>query len=99
MVRFIWEFIARVEHVEEFERDYASSGKWAELFRKGPGYRGTQLLRDAENPRRYLTIDVWEDAGAHHAWREQFAKQYEELDRSCEAFTESERKIGIFQGE
>jgi heme-degrading monooxygenase HmoA len=99
MVRYIWEFIARADRLEEFERHYASSGAWAELFRKGAGYRGTQLLRDADNPRRYLSIDSWETAGNQRVWRERFAAQYEELDRACEAFTESERNIGIFEEE
>jgi heme-degrading monooxygenase HmoA len=97
MVRFVWEFIARADRVEEFDRYYESAGTWAELFRNGPGYRGTQLLRDAENPHRYLTIGSWDNAGAQRAWRQRFAKQYEEMDRSCEAFTESERNIGIFE--
>jgi heme-degrading monooxygenase HmoA len=99
MVGFVWEFIVRVNQIEEFERHYASSGKWAELFRNGPGYLGTHLLRDTDNPRRYLTIDRWESSGAQRSWRERFAKQYEELDRSCEALTESERRIGILGGE
>ncbi len=29
--------------------------------------------------------------------RERFAKEHEELDRRCEDFTESERRIGEFE--
>jgi len=98
MVRFIWEFVARPERIEEFERYYASNGMWVDLFRKGAGYIGTQLLRDADNPRRYLTIDSWESTRAQRNWRERFAKEYDQLDRLCQAFTESERMLGIFEG-
>lgn len=97
MVRFVWEFVARADRMQEFEKHYASSGAWAELFGKNPGYRGTVLLRDAENARRYLTIDSWDNASAYRAMREHFAAEHEELDRRCEAFTESERRIGEFE--
>jgi heme-degrading monooxygenase HmoA len=99
MVRFVWEFIARAGEVKEFERSYSAFGPWADLFRRSAGYRGTLLLRDAENPRRFLTIDCWESADARRALCEHFAKEYEELDRACEAFTESERRIGVFEEE
>ena len=97
MVRFVWEFIARADRVKEFERSYSAAGPWAELFRRSAGYRGTLLLRDAENPRRFLTIDGWETAEAQRALRQNFAKEYEALDRACEALTERERSIGVFE--
>jgi len=97
MVRFVWEFVARADRVQDFERCYANSGPWAELFGRNPGYRGTVLLRDAENARRFLTIDAWDNASAYRAMRERFAKEHEELDRRCEAFAESERRVGEFE--
>lgn len=97
MVRFVWEFVARADRVPDFEKHYASSGPWAELFRKNAGYRGTVLLRDTENTRRFLTIDSWDNASAYRAMRERFAKEHDELDRRCESFTESERRIGEFE--
>ncbi len=51
MVRFVWEFVARSDRVQDFERHYASSGPWAELFGRNPGYRGTVLLRAARKTR------------------------------------------------
>ena len=97
MVQFVWEFIVRADKIYDFERHYAESGSWADLFRKSHGYRSTQLLRDAETPRRYLTIDRWESVASYQAMREKFAKEHEALDRACEAFTESERCIGVFE--
>jgi quinol monooxygenase YgiN len=72
-------------------------GAWAELFRKNTGFCGTELLRDAENPRRFVTIDRWESMEAQAAMRGRFAKEWEELDRKCEVFTELERRIGVFE--
>ena len=97
VVQFVWEFIAREDQAQEFERHYSSTGAWANLFCKNGGFLGTELLRDAENPRRYITIDRWQNFEAHVAMRGRFAKEYEELDRKCEAFTEQERRIGVFE--
>jgi quinol monooxygenase YgiN len=97
MVRIVWEFIARADKIQEFKDYYANSGPWAELFRKNAGYHGTLLLRDMQNPRRFLTIDRWESAGLHRAMRERFAHEYQELDRAGEILTESELHTGVFE--
>jgi quinol monooxygenase YgiN len=99
LVQFIWEFIVRPDKIEEFERSYSASGPWVELFRRSAGYQGTQLLRDNENASRFLTIDRWDRIASYRVMRERFAKEYEELDRTYEAFTESERSIGVFEEE
>src|ERR1700733_8158917 len=62
MVRIVWEFTARADKIQEFEKFYADSGPWTVLFRKNSGYHGSVLLRDIEQPRRYLTMDRWENA-------------------------------------
>jgi heme-degrading monooxygenase HmoA len=97
MVRFVWEFVARADKVQEFEKIYANTGPWAQLFRKSGGFHGTVLLRDAEGGRRYLTIDRWQSAAAQRQMRERFAEEYETLDRACEVLTESEKDIGVFE--
>jgi heme-degrading monooxygenase HmoA len=97
LVQFIWEFIALPDKMEEFERHYSASGPWAELFRRSAGFRSTQLLRDSDNARRFLTIDRWESVASYRAMRERFAKEYDDLDRAYEAFTETERSIGVFE--
>jgi heme-degrading monooxygenase HmoA len=97
MVQFVWEFTARVGKVKEFERHYASNGPWAELFRKSAGYQGTQLLRDIETERHYLAIDRWDSVSSHVAMRDNFAKEYEELDRLGEELAEGEGRLGVFE--
>jgi quinol monooxygenase YgiN len=97
MIRVVWECVARPDRVGDVENYYTSSGNWAELFRRSEGYRGTVLRRDAENARRFLIVDSWENASVCRAMRERFREEYVELDRVCEGFTESERRIGEFE--
>ena len=97
MVQLVWEFIARENKVADFERYYASDGHWAKLFERSAGFHGTALLRDMERRGRYLTVDSWETAGAHHSMRAEFSREYEQLDRDCEDFTECETHLGDFE--
>jgi heme-degrading monooxygenase HmoA len=97
LFQIVWEFIVRQDQISQFEKTYSASGDWAALFRRCTGYLGTALLRDADNPRRYLTIDRWDAAASHATMRARFAKEYEALDRACEGLTESERQVGIFE--
>lgn len=97
MIQLVWEFVARQDKIEEFERHYSSEGRWAQLFRQSAGFRGTALLRDTKERYRYLTVDSWESLEAHRAMRERFAREHEELDRRCEEFTEREANLGAFE--
>ena len=55
-------FRYEVRDPADFERVYGPEGEWAQFFRSGAGYIGTELLRDVEEPDRYLVIDRWESA-------------------------------------
>ena len=46
MIAILWRYRVKPEHREEFERTYGSEGAWAQLFRRHPGYRGTELLAE-----------------------------------------------------
>lgn len=93
---YLWEFIVAREHVHEFEQAYGENGEWVKLFRRAPGYFRTELIRDRENPLRYLTIDTWESEDAYAAFRSQFSKEFAALDSTCDEWTTSEREIGRF---
>lgn len=97
MIHIVWEFRARAGMEREFERRYSSTGDWARLFAKGDGYQGSTLLRDAQDPRRYLVTDVWRDAASFAAFKQEHAAAYAALDKECEALTESEVHIGTFE--
>jgi heme-degrading monooxygenase HmoA len=97
VIGIVWEFRVRAERTVEFERRYAADGDWARLFRRASGFRFTSLARDAHTPGRYLTIDGWEDLASFERFKQEFAREYEELDKECEGFTVEERRIGFFE--
>ena len=93
---YIWEYLALPDRVDEFEELYGSSGAWGELFRKSAGYIRTELLRDRDQPHRFVTIDYWVSYDAWLDWRRRFASDFEELDRRGEQLTAHESQIGEF---
>ena len=98
MVHIVWEFLVREDRLAEFERHYSGvDGPWAQLFGKSPGFRGTVLLRNTEDPRHFLTIDSWDSVVAQVRMREQFHDEYSRLDQAYEQLTESERRVGVFE--
>lgn len=92
----IWRFEVAEENTAAFEAAYGADGTWARLFRTSPEYQGTELLRDAYIPGAYLTIDRWTSEDAFRAFRKQHDAEYETLDRSCDALTSRETRIGAY---
>jgi heme-degrading monooxygenase HmoA len=92
----VWQFEIAEEKIAAFEAAYSSDGAWAQLFRKSPDYKGTELLRDAYDSGKYLTIDRWTSEEAFRAFRKQHDADYEALDRSCDALTNRETRIGAY---
>lgn len=93
---YIWEYLVRPEAVSEFERTYGPEGLWADLFRRHSGYLRTELHRDLRRPGRYVTIDYWRSREACDAFRQEFASEFESLDKRCDLFTENETYLGEF---
>src|SRR4029079_996852 len=82
---------------EEFERAYGPEGEWAEFFDGGSGYVGTELLRDVENPGRYLVVDRWESREAYQAVVEEHRDEYmRRVDESAFHY-DSELRLGTFE--
>jgi heme-degrading monooxygenase HmoA len=92
----IWEFRAREGCESEFEQAYGPHGIWATLFQEGQGFLGTELLHDAADPQRYITIDRWTSRSEYLAFRRRWAAEYEAIDIRCAALTESEAALGSF---
>jgi heme-degrading monooxygenase HmoA len=95
MIEVLWEFVVREENKQEFEREYSASGTWAEFFRRSPAYHGTTLLDGGGN--RYITCDRWDSQEAYEEFRLANRQEYDNLDSRFEAFTASERCLGIFE--
>ena len=90
-------FSYEVHDAAEFERVYGSDGEWAEFFRQGRGYIGTELLRDVEVPGRYLVIDRWESADAYNAFVETRREEYMERVDATRFRYDSELRFGTFE--
>ena len=92
----IWEYTVPPDRAEAFIAAYGPAGAWARLFQQGSGYRGTELYRDRDDPTRFMTIDFWLSIEDFEEFRARFADQYAALDRTCEALTSAERRLGAF---
>jgi len=92
----VWQFEIAEDKIAAFEAAYGPDGAWAKLFRSSPEYQGTELLHDAYIPGSYLTIDRWASEDAFRAFRKDRDGEYETLDRSCDALTARETRIGAY---
>jgi len=92
----LWTFDVQPDRKAEFEFHYGPEGTWVRLFRRAPGYLGSELLCDLANAHRYVTIDRWESREAWQAFRQHFAADYERLDREFEGLTTAESALGEF---
>ena len=98
MLVVVWQFEIAEEKVAAFEAAYGPEGAWAKLFRTSPSYLGTDLMRDAYIPGGYLTIDRWTSEEDFRAFRKDHDAEYESLDRSSDALTSRETRIGAYAG-
>jgi heme-degrading monooxygenase HmoA len=92
----VWEFLARRGEERRFESAFGSDGEWVSLFKRAPGYLGTQLCRDARNARRYATVDYWTCPEAYRAFRLRWRDRFEAIDERCRALTDREVCLGTF---
>lgn len=92
----LWTFNVQPDRKAEFEFHYGPDGTWVRLFRRAPGYIGSELLQDRADAHRYVTIDRWESREAWQAFRQHFSAEYERLDREFEGMTTAEAQLGEF---
>jgi heme-degrading monooxygenase HmoA len=90
-------FSYEVSDGSEFERVYGPDGEWAQFFRGGRGYIGTELLRDLEHPGRYLVIDRWESAQAYDAFAAAQRDEYMRRVDETAFLYQQELRFGTFE--
>jgi heme-degrading monooxygenase HmoA len=95
VIALVFSYEARVP--EEFERVYGPNGEWAEFFRRGKGYIGTELLRDVEVPGRYLVVDRWESAESYNAFVAEHRDEYMRRVDDTTHHYEQELRFGTFE--
>ena len=90
-------FSYEVREPAEFERAYGPEGEWAQFFRTGRGYIGTELLRDVELPGRYLVVDRWETAAAYNAFAAEHREEYMRRVDDSRFYYDQELRFGTFE--
>jgi len=96
MIEIVWEFVVKEEAQGQFELAYGPGGAWSKLFARCPGFRGTTLLRDTKNPRRYLSIDLWDTEAEREQMLAERKAEYSDLEAAFDEWTESRTEVGIF---
>jgi heme-degrading monooxygenase HmoA len=97
MIEIVCEFVVKEEARGQFELAYGPGGAWSKLFAQSPGFRGTTLLRDTKNPRRYLMIDLWDTEAQREQVLAERKAEYSSLDAAFGDWTESRIEVGIFR--
>jgi heme-degrading monooxygenase HmoA len=82
---------------DAFERVYGPEGEWAQFFRQGRGYIGSELLRDLEEPERYLVVDRWESADAYNAFLAEHQAEYVRRSEETRLHYVQELRFGTFE--
>ena len=95
MIALVFSYEAR--DAVEFERVYGPDGEWAQFFRSGRGYVGTELLRDLESPGRYLVVDRWESAEAYNAFAAAHRDEYMRRSDETAFYYDQELRFGTFE--
>ena len=90
-------FVYEVSNRDEFERLYGPEGEWVAFFRHGRGYVGTELLRDVEQPGRYLVVDRWESRDAYNTFVERHREEYMKRVDETVFLYDQELRFGTFE--
>jgi hypothetical protein len=93
----VWRFRPAVGRETEFRDAYSATGRWATLFSRATGYRGTSLLVPNEPGGWWLTVDRWDDAADFEVFGHDFGKEYRALDAELEGIAGEEQFIGAFE--
>jgi len=97
MFCYVWEYRVPADRVDGFLSGYGPGGEWDRFFGDSPDWIRTELLRDAEDPLRYVTIDYWTSRASCLEWRERHRERFDAIDARFENVTLSERHIGDFE--
>jgi len=90
----LWRFRPRPDREAAFVAAYGDDGAWAQFFRTGDGFLGSELLRGTDGV--YLTVDRWASKEAYRTFADSESLRYAELDAACSALTIEETLLGEF---
>jgi len=96
MIEIVWEFVVKREFREQFELGYGPGGVWSRLFADSGGFRGITVLRDTKDPRRYLTIEVWDTQAQRAQALAEHTVVYAQLEADLDRWVDSKNEVGIY---
>jgi hypothetical protein len=94
---YMWEYLVRPDRLDDFMAAYGPDGDWVQLFRRDESYLRTDLFRNRDDPRRFVTADHWVSWEDCRSFRERFRDEFDALDERCEALTIRETHLGDFE--
>ena len=97
MIELITEYILKEDSRGPFELTFGPGGAWSKLFAHSPGFRGTTILRDGENPHRYLVIDMWDSLVQRQQAVAEQAADHAKLEATLEDWVDSMIERGVFK--
>jgi heme-degrading monooxygenase HmoA len=90
-------FLYETRDTEEFENAYGPGGDWAQFFAGATGYLGSDLLRDLDQPGRYLVVDRWETVEAYNAFIATNGEEYMRRSDEMTGHYVQELRLGTFE--
>jgi heme-degrading monooxygenase HmoA len=90
-------FAYETDDQSRFEEMYGANGAWAEFFRGGDGFVGTELLRDVEQAGRYLVVDRWESSEAYNRFVAKHRDDYMRRVDETAFLYRQELRLGTFE--
>lgn len=93
----VWKFRPPQGREQEFAEAYHGEGRWAELFRRARGYKGTTLMKPDQADGWWLTLDRWGSAADFEAFGHDFGEEYRSLDAEFEGVAGEEEFVGAFE--
>ena len=97
MIEVVCSFVVKEEARGHFELAYGPGGAWSTLFAECPGYRGTTLLRDTRDPRRYLAIEMWDSGAQREEALAERSAAYADLGAQLDNWVESRDELGLYR--
>jgi heme-degrading monooxygenase HmoA len=94
---FVIAYTYEARNPEDFESVYGPNGEWVEFFRRGRGYVGTELLRELENPGRYLVIDRWESREVFDQFALEHQSEYFRRSEEARVYYLQELQLGVYE--
>jgi len=88
----IWEF-----HVKEgCERQFMAMNRrtWPDFFMTSPRYRSTDIAKNLDNPRVYVTVDKWDSQEDFEQFNKANRDKYLALEEDHKSLYESARHVG-----